>query len=1144
MKCFVFWLSLCGLSAVSAQEGSVPALDFLRDHRAELGLTSGDLSELRIEQRYASPSGVEHVYVGQYLYGTPVFNAQASVHLRDGRVGYHTSSLEADIRQRAAVTVPTLTAQRAFRIAHPAAGARLATADLTYFPLPHDSAIRLAWQLTVENVDSSRHYLSIVDAVRGTELYRTPLTISCQFEEQESDAGGAAGAAFTTAKQTTLASPPDSDGALYHVFPFGLESPNDGGRTLLQSPADPLASPYGWHDTDGQPGPEYTSTRGNNVYAYRDADMQANQPDSGFVADGGLELDFDFPFQPRQSPDSIYQSSLTQLFYLGNMIHDWAYRHGFDEAAGNFQYNNYDRGGKGGDPVHAETQDGSGSNNANFYTGRDGRAARMQMYLWRKNSLLSVTAPSELVGLRTTGGATFGKKIDGTPLRAEVAIGLDDSGTPNEGCAPLVNSAELKGKIALLTRGNCAFQLKAYHAEQAGAVGVIIANPANGILTMSGVSEPNDIPVTIPAVLLRERDCQPLRGVMAAGGTVAVELRDNDLSPLDGAFDNGVVAHEYGHGISIRLVGGPQTNTCLLNDEQMGEGWSDFFLLASTPRSMTPQPTGREPRGIGVYSMSGQVGARGLRSQYYSTDFAINTHTYDDVITAAVPHGVGETWASVLWDIYWKMVDTYGFDEDLLRGTGGNNAAVRLVIEAMKYTPCSPGLVDGRDALLVADRFENDGANQCLLWEVFQRRGLGYSASQGESTLRNDNREAFDPNPACIPTVKLLKSVDTTSVMAGERIEFTLAVRNDKADPATGVVVTDELPAGLTLDAGSIRGANAFQLDGNRVTFWLNEIAAGEREVVVYTATTDPERFSERFFFDGAEADTSLLTPVSLRGTQGWERKDSLPLAGDRAWFVVDPATAQDHTLQLSEPIAVRGSRPALRFHTRYRTEAAYDAGIVQVSTDGTNWENVDHRFVRYGYRGLISSRGTPEFRHTPTFWGDSEGYREAIIDLSDYQNEDLYVRWRFIADASAGAGGWWLDNVEVLDLFSYDGIAMLQTEAGDRDTTRAAELGVVVDRGALVSGLVNPTARNATLRVFPNPTAGPLTVTLRTESAGEVGFELWSVAGRRLLSERRWLSVGDHSVTLAAGGLPAGHYHLRVSEPEASTSVKITIRR
>ena len=73
---------------------------------------------------------------------------------------------------------------------------------------------------------------------------------------------------------------------------------------------------------------------------------------------------------------------MQNLFYLNNVIHDILYGHGFNEAAGNFQTDNFGRGGKGGDPVQAEAQDGGGTDNANFATPGDGREPRMQMYLW------------------------------------------------------------------------------------------------------------------------------------------------------------------------------------------------------------------------------------------------------------------------------------------------------------------------------------------------------------------------------------------------------------------------------------------------------------------------------------------------------------------------------------------------------------------------------------------------------------------------------------------------------------------------------------------------------------------------------------------------------------------------------------------
>ena len=93
----------------------------------------------------------------------------------------------------------------------------------------------------------------------------------------------------------------------------------------------------------------------------------------------------------------------------------------------------------------------------------------------------------------------------------------------------------------------------------------------------------------------------------------------------DGDFDNGIIAHEYGHGISIRIAGGPSTSSCLSNAEQMGEGWSDWFGLMLT---MEPGDQGSDVRGIGTYSLGQATTGGGIRPAPYSTDFGVNSYTY------------------------------------------------------------------------------------------------------------------------------------------------------------------------------------------------------------------------------------------------------------------------------------------------------------------------------------------------------------------------------------------------------------------------------------------------------------------------------------------------------------------------------------
>jgi hypothetical protein len=223
---------------------------------------------------------------------------------------------------------------------------------------------------------------------------------------------------------------------------------------------------------------------------------------------------------------------------------------------------------------------------------------------------------------------------------------------------------------------------------------------------------------------------------------------------IDGDFDSGVITHEYGHGVSNRLTGGPSNVTCLRTSEvqeQMGEGWSDYLGLALTMRQ---GDDGATPRGMGTYVVyqDGRTGD-GIRPAPYSTDMKVNPATYDTIrsTSTAAPHGVGYVWASMLYDMYWTLADKHGFNPDV-RGdwtTGGNNLATQLVMDGMKMQPCKPGFVDGRDAILAADEVLTGGENACEIWSAFARRGLGWDAIQGSSASKTDNRQDFTLPPEC-----------------------------------------------------------------------------------------------------------------------------------------------------------------------------------------------------------------------------------------------------------------------------------------------------------------------------------------------------------------------------------------------------------
>ena len=134
--------------------------------------------------------------------------------------------------------------------------------------------------------------------------------------------------------------------------------------------------------------------------------------------------------------------------------------------------------------------------------------------------------------------------------------------------------------------------------------------------------------------------------------------------------------------------------------------------------------------------------------------------------TYTIPHGVGAVWAGILWDMTWDLIAVYGFNPDIYdaNGSEGNIVALNLVVEGMKLTACDPGFVDGRDAILQADQNLFGGANQCIIWSAFARRGVGSSADQGNTNSTSDGAHAYDlpAGLGCTPNYLLTNGDDGT----------------------------------------------------------------------------------------------------------------------------------------------------------------------------------------------------------------------------------------------------------------------------------------------------------------------------------------------------------------------------------------------
>ena len=260
---------------------------------------------------------------------------------------------------------------------------------------------------------------------------------------------------------------------------------------------------------------------------------------------------------------------------------------------------------------------------------------------------------------------------------------------------------------------------------------------------------------------------------------------------LDGSYDASVIIHEFTHGVSTRISG---TDNSLglqsLQGDGMGEGWSDFFAMSFLDRG---EDSIDSPRPIGTY-VTGNA-ARGVRSYPYSTDFAVNPLTFGDIAFNIEMHAVGTVWCEILWEVRQSLIERYGFEI-------GRDLAERLVLTGLKLTPLTPLITDARDAILLADRILNGGANQPLLWQAFARRGLGASSL---TSLANPSSgygfaaiEAYDVPPEFSVGSLTVNEKPPAVAVIGEALPI-LVIDRDLAGMPTAAVMATNLRNGLSV---------------------------------------------------------------------------------------------------------------------------------------------------------------------------------------------------------------------------------------------------------------------------------------------------------------------------------------------------------
>lgn len=370
-------------AALTAPRGGSPrqiAQEFLAAHHEVFGLRAADLDRLVLEREYAGGNeSVVHLTFGQERDGIAVFGAGVRLHVdRAGRIVFASASAlslarpagsprrsaEEAIVAAAAGIRPELSFAPQLR-SGPAGSdqasvfdrgpfAQDITARLVLFPVR--GGVRLAWKLFLEPEGFPQAYEMLVDATTGQLLYR---------RNTYNYAEGVGNVLQSNATAALDARLPDEHPAGSTVS--GPSDPPNGcppvnnhlNRDLNTQFRDPSTVLF----NNGR-------LAGNNVHAYR---VSTGAEGALGTLTGGV-WHFDYTFNTSDNAE-------THLFFAVNFIHDFFYDLGFDEASGNFQEDNFGRGGAGSDSLNANAR-AVGRNNANFSTPSDGFNPTMNMFLW------------------------------------------------------------------------------------------------------------------------------------------------------------------------------------------------------------------------------------------------------------------------------------------------------------------------------------------------------------------------------------------------------------------------------------------------------------------------------------------------------------------------------------------------------------------------------------------------------------------------------------------------------------------------------------------------------------------------------------------------------------------------------------------
>lgn len=491
---------LSTLNATAAPD--VQAAAFFRQYGQVFGVSDA-ASELRLVRQNTDTIGATLLVYAQVYQGLPVFGGELRVHFAPaGWLRVVNGYFVPEITVNAMPTVSAATANAVATAQVDKAGAMARTSTLLVYRSGLVQGITgtnyLAYQVEVGNGSSVREFVfvdahtgKVLDQVSGIHDDQAPTALNRAISE-------------STLPNVVWTNPPDPE-----PIP-----PAWAGGTVQQV--------IDWNDEAAGAKESYyiyASMAGWDSYNNGGATMRTVNNDPGISCPNANWNGISTNYCTGVTSDDVVSHEWGHAYteYTSNLIYQW------QSGALNESYS--DIWGETVDLINGRGTDVPGpvrSSNVNacsLYT--------------TPPAVLTVNAPPVIAGNYPAQAAAFGPPLS-TPVTGNVALaddGVGHAGPPANGsdpaatdaCQPLINGAQITGKIALVYRGNCAFTIKVANAQAAGAIGVIVGNYVSGGFGLPGMGG-SDPSITIPSLGVSYFTANAIDGQLGGGVNATLGL--------------------------------------------------------------------------------------------------------------------------------------------------------------------------------------------------------------------------------------------------------------------------------------------------------------------------------------------------------------------------------------------------------------------------------------------------------------------------------------------------------------------------------------------------------------------------------------------------------------------------------------------